>query len=204
MKTKYMSRIEAVRLPVSRLVALFMVILLFIAKPQDLPEPVENLLLAIGLALAGLGAFGRLWCSVYIAGRKTRELVTEGPYSLCRNPLYLFSLIGALGVALTTHSLTIFLLVAVFFLLYYPGVIHSEEAKMRLLHGVSFERYCAATPAFLPRHLSLQGETFRLVDVRLFRTHMSEAIWFIFVIALLALLNILHESGILPTLLTIY
>ena len=54
----------------------------------------------IGYALIGVGAVGRMWCGVYIAGRKNKELCQDGPYSLCRNPLYVFSFIGTVGVAL--------------------------------------------------------------------------------------------------------
>src|SRR5262245_36841884 len=38
------------------------------------------------------GAGARFWATLYIGGRKERELVTDGPYSLCRHPLYLGSL----------------------------------------------------------------------------------------------------------------
>ena len=54
----------------------------------------------VGLAGTGAACAGRLWCSVYIAGKKNRELVKVGPYSVCRNPLYFFSLVGAIGAAL--------------------------------------------------------------------------------------------------------
>ena len=34
-----------------------------------------------------LGLSVRIWSILYIGGRKSQELVTDGPYSLCRNPL---------------------------------------------------------------------------------------------------------------------
>src|SRR6185503_11217281 len=50
----------------------------------------------IGMVFIGLCVVGRIWCSLYIGGRKNFELIQDGPYSLVRNPLYLFSVIAAL------------------------------------------------------------------------------------------------------------
>jgi hypothetical protein len=35
--------------------------------------------------IAAVASLGRMWCSLYIAGSKDKELITNGPYSLCRN-----------------------------------------------------------------------------------------------------------------------
>src|ERR1700759_4235786 len=39
----------------------------------------------------------RFWATLYIGGRKPDVVVDEGPYSVCRNPLYLGSLLIAVG-----------------------------------------------------------------------------------------------------------
>ena len=41
---------------------------------------------------------------LYVGGRKNAELVTTGPYSMMRNPLYFFSLLGVAGVGAQTGS----------------------------------------------------------------------------------------------------
>lgn len=204
MQKKYASLVEAARIPVTRGAAAIMLALLFFASPRAISADLVALLKMAGFVLAAMGAIGRLWCSVYIGGRKTHELVMEGPYALCRNPLYFFSLIGALGVAMTAHSLTIFLLVAVFFSIYYPGVIRSEESKLRPLYGKAFDDYCASTPAFFPRKFGNLSETPRMVEVRLFRKHMGEAIWFILAAALISGVDMLHAHGILPSFFTMF
>lgn len=50
-----------------------------------------NLPAALGLFLAAIAAMARIWCAVYIEGHKTKTIITMGPYSMCRNPRYLFS-----------------------------------------------------------------------------------------------------------------
>ena len=47
-----------------------------------------------GVLLIAIAILGRAWCTLYIGGRKAQELTDSGPYSLSRNPLYVFSFIG--------------------------------------------------------------------------------------------------------------
>src|SRR6476660_1715925 len=64
-------------------------ILTSFSAPTFAPRDPLNLafdLLGWGAFLGGTAL--RLWATGYVGGRKRRELVTEGPYSLCRNPLY--------------------------------------------------------------------------------------------------------------------
>src|SRR5262245_64205860 len=51
----------------------------------------------IGIVAIVICILGRTWASLYIAGRKIEQFVTEGPYSVVRNPLYFFSIIGDAG-----------------------------------------------------------------------------------------------------------
>jgi protein-S-isoprenylcysteine O-methyltransferase Ste14 len=104
----------------------------------------------VGMILAVLGAVGRLWCSSYIAGNKNARLVTEGPYSLCRNPLYFFSLIGGLGISLASETLAIPAVFAIGFALLYPGVIRREEATLAQRFPGAFAVYASQVPRFWP------------------------------------------------------
>ena len=52
-----------------------------------------------------LGIVGRLWSTLYIGGRKSAEVVTGGPYSMTRNPLYVFSTLAAAGVGAQMGSI---------------------------------------------------------------------------------------------------
>jgi len=169
---------------------------------QPGPFSSAGLLLA-ALILTSLAAVGRLWCSLYIAGYKKSCLVMEGPYAMCRNPLYFFSMLGAAGVALCTHTITIPVLVLISFAVYYPNVIRAEEADLTRIHGAPFQAYRDAVPAFFPRWSLLQEPDTYQVKPRVFRNHMGSAVWFILAIGLIAFLHAARTAG-LPTLITLY
>ncbi len=109
---------------------------------------------AIGLALIAICIIGRAWCSLYIGGRKKAEIVDRGPYSITRNPLYVFSFMGAFGMGALTGSATIammFLLIAV---AVFAATVRREEAWLSSTFGEVFAAYVARTPRFWP-NLSL-------------------------------------------------
>lgn len=161
-------------------------------------------ILCAALVLTSLAAVGRLWCSLYIAGYKKSSLVTDGPYAMCRNPLYFFSMLGALGVTLMTCTLTIPVLVLVSFAIYYPTVVRAEEADLVRIHGAPFEAYRSRTPAFLPKWSLLKEPDTYQVKPRVFYNHMGSAVWFILAIGVIALLQAGRADGRIPALLSLF
>jgi protein-S-isoprenylcysteine O-methyltransferase Ste14 len=110
-----------------------------------------------GLVLYALGSLaitsavlGRLWCYVYNAGRRDQVVITEGPYSLCRNPIYLFSILTSVGVGLIAQSLLLAVLFGGAATVFYLHIIRGEEAKMSHLHGATYERYLGTTRRMIP------------------------------------------------------
>lgn len=156
---------------------------------QDLRPGVAGLLYGAGLLLVAVASGGRSWCSLYVSGRKDAQLTTDGPYSLCRNPLYLFSAIGAIGVGLCTRTLTAPLLLIALFALYYPGIIRREEGRLSVLFGEDYRRYCASTPRFFPSARGWREPETWQVNPRRFRRHLVDDAMFIWVAALLAVIE---------------
>jgi protein-S-isoprenylcysteine O-methyltransferase Ste14 len=79
-----------------------------------------------------IAILGRAWSTRYIGERKANLLVTEGPYSVSRNPLYLFSFLGA-----QTGSLLIAIFAAGTVPIFRP-VIKREEAAPQILFGETY------------------------------------------------------------------
>jgi protein-S-isoprenylcysteine O-methyltransferase Ste14 len=165
---------------------------------------VEGALFLAGCVLVGVATIGRLWCSVYICGYKTKSLVTTGPYSLCRNPLYFFSAIGAIGVGLTTETFTLPLVLAVLFAIFYPLVIRAEEANLEKVHGAAYRDYASAVPRFWPRTLRVREADQYLVVPAKFRKAMFDAVWFIWLVGLVQLVEELHDAGVLHAVVRLY
>jgi len=190
---------ERLRKPVSALLGLALVGYLIFSRPMHFAELPSEVLELIGFGMIFVAALGRVWCAVFINGRKNRELCTGGPYALCRNPLYFFSLLGLVGVCFAAQSLSGGLIAATLFLLYYHFVIGSEEKRLHSLFGPAFEQYCQTTPRLWP-HLSKGDPPVLLaVDSRLFLRSLNEVVWFLFSIIAVEAIEFLKASGRIPT-----
>jgi protein-S-isoprenylcysteine O-methyltransferase Ste14 len=152
-----------------------------------------------GIVLAAIGMVGRIWCLTYSSGYKSSELVTQGPYSVCRNPLYFFSFVGLVGIGLATETFTLTLVLIAFFALVYPAVIAGEEEFLRGKFGQSYIAYCERTPRFFPRRrLFVEPESY-VVQPRTLRRSLGGVIWFIGLPVAIQLLVSLRAAGVLGT-----
>ena len=127
-----------------------------------------------GLALVGLATVGRLWCSLYISGYKQAQLVTAGPYSISRNPLYFFSLLGFAGIGLATETLTFAAVMVAATLAAYPAVIRDEEQTLHEKFGAAFVEYCERTPRLFPDFGKFTEPESWTVSPRIFRRSMGD------------------------------
>ena len=93
-----------------------------------------------------------LWLRGYAAGyvKKNAELTVTGPYAYTRNPLYLGSMMIAVGFAAASGLWVIPIVLAGLFLAIYIPTILSEEAFLRGQFA-EFDAYAAKVPRLLPR-----------------------------------------------------
>ena len=194
------------RIVFSQIMALLLVASILLSQSHWAVESkvAATIMYMIGLSLVGLASAGRMWCSLYIAGYKTNVLVTEGPYSMSRNPLYFFSLLGGVGVGLTTETILFPSAIALFFALYYPYTIRNEEKRLIQEHGERFSEYLHKTPLFFPKLSLLKEPLEYVVKPVLFRKHMLDAMWFVWIVALMRAIEGLHSSQVLPVWFSVY
>lgn len=197
--------VERMRIPFTRIVALLLFSLLTVCSSEwENISFSSSIFFLAGCILIGIASFGRLWCSLYIAGYKDSMLVSLGPYSMSRNPLYFFSIIGGVDVGLATETLLIPCCIMGLFLIYYPSVIRSEEERLSDLFGERYKQYCMTTPSLFPKLSLLRESEDYCVNAKVFRKHIFGALWFVWLVGILELIEAFHEAGILPTYFAIY
>ena len=118
------------------------VVVLVLARPTA-----SSILLGLPLALVGEAI--RIWASGHI--EKTQKLATGGPYAHARHPLYVGSVLLALGVAVASASVWVVLAVAVYFLAFFPAVMREESEFLAKKFPEEFAAWAAEVPPFWPR-----------------------------------------------------
>jgi protein-S-isoprenylcysteine O-methyltransferase Ste14 len=96
------------------------------------------------------GMIIRFWATLYIGGRKGSLVICEGPYSLCRHPLYVGTFLISLSAAVMLGSPTVFVAVVLLGVAYARVVIPAEEQHLIELLGDDYRAYCRNIPRLLP------------------------------------------------------
>jgi protein-S-isoprenylcysteine O-methyltransferase Ste14 len=167
------------------------------------PELVHAVLKTLGITALVACFVGRFWCALYIGGRKNQELVTAGPYSLVRNPLYLSSFVGLIGVGLISEMMSFLAVSALCFAIYYRKVVGREEAHLIEIHGAAFQDYCRQVRRWIPKP-SAWREAERLeIRPRVIFAHLRDTSAFFSAFLFFELTDVLHDLSIVPVILTL-
>ena len=151
----------------------------------------------VGAGLIFVCICGRTWCSLYIGGRKNYELVMTGPYSVSRNPLYVFSILGALGIGAQFGAVSVALLAGVCAWAVHMLVVRQEERLLLAEYGDVYAGYLAEVPRFFPRFSLWKNVDVLEVRPRAFARTFGDACIFISAIPGAAAIDLLHNLGLL-------
>lgn len=177
-------------------------LLVFVPGPRLFESPVTAAL--VGFAVAGLGQCVRAatigFKYVIRGGRNRRvyaeDLVTEGLYRQCRNPMYVGNLLILFGVSIASNSWGCALTAIPLFLFIYVAIVAAEEDFLRRKFGPAYDEFCADVPRWLPRLRGLRDSVrglrfhWRRVLLKEYGTPLG---WMVG-IAVLAIYN-LHQDG---------
>lgn len=128
-----------------------------IALHSPLPRYVAVRLVFVVAALLTVAAAGiRTWASAYLHSHivhdtalHSENLVADGPYRYLRNPLYLGTILLAIGMGLMANREGFFIIVIGMIVITYR-LLFREEAQLLASQGESYRRYLQAVPRMIP------------------------------------------------------
>ncbi len=97
----------------------------------------------------GFALLASAW-RVLFAAQQAHRLATEGPYAYVRHPQYDAFILIMLGFLLQWPTLLTLVMFPVLAWMY-VHLARQEETEVSAEFGEAYARYCARTPAFLPR-----------------------------------------------------
>lgn len=174
--------------------------LAFVTRSSLAEGSLHEALEAVGLGLIVICIVGRSWCSLYIGGRKKAEIVNRGPYSISRNPLYVFSFMGAFGVGAQTGSLTLAALFLALTVAVFYATVRREEAWLSEAFGPVYAAYRARTPRFWPDFSKWHDEGMLEIKPAFFLTTLRDGLVFLLAVPLFESVEKLQDIGWLAAL----
>lgn len=188
-----------------RVAAVLLIAMLLVSESVWLQGSLYSKMLPVlGFTLVVLCVLGRIWSSIYIVGHKNEEVIMTGPYSLCRHPLYFFTLLGAAGVGLESGSLLFTVLLLLVFLVCYPFVILNEEEKLRTKFGPTYVEYCRKVPRFWIRPGSYRQPEKLTLNLSVYQRSLRDSFWFLATVPFFAMIDILHDYEVIPVLFSVF
>lgn len=152
----------------------------------------------LGLFLIAACIVGRTWCTLYIGGHKKRRLTVHGPYSVVRNPLYVFTIMGTAGLGAQSGSLFVTLFFAASAAALFLLVVRQEERFLASTFGNDFITYARRVPRFWPRFSLWQEASEIFVNPYLVRRSFLDSCVFLIGLPLAELVNEMHDDGWFP------
>lgn len=207
--TAYLSKLATYfvqyRMRSTRILLTLVILLMLFTHPVFNPNHFfEHICDWTGYFFIIIACLGRAFSAAFICGTKNEQLSTQGPFSMVRNPLYVFSYFGTVGVGLLSGHVIIFLMLLALFFTYYPEVVKHEEAFLSEKFGAEYEAYCHAVPRWVPRQWSLKlPETITVYPALLLKTMVDSSLFFL-VFPLVESIETLQKIGFLPTFFPLY
>ncbi len=159
------------------------------APHEDLHEALE----VVGYLFVVICALGRIYTTAFLGGFKNRRVVNYGPFSVVRNPLYVFSLIGIIGISLMSLHLSVMLFAPAAIFIIYFFLVRREESHLGATLGDDYDRYCETTPRFIPALTRHHQPEIIPVNTKLLQRAVLDAFWWFIPFPLFELIDLIQH-----------
>jgi protein-S-isoprenylcysteine O-methyltransferase Ste14 len=146
---------------------IFPIFYLLLFTPAPLLTERRTTILIVGFLIGAVGQTVRVATVglkyIIRGGRRRRvyaeDLVTDGIFAHCRNPLYVGNILILLGLGVMANSLLFLVVAAPLFVFMYAAIVRAEEDYLGRRFGDAFRRYTEDVNRWIPSLRGL-GETF--------------------------------------------
>lgn len=163
----------------------------------------------IGIFCLFIGIIGRIYSTLYIGGMKNegkdgKSFINDGIYSICRNPLYLFSFIAFIGILFIKGQMLLLIFSIICYLIIYHLTILGEEAFLSEKFGDDYKEFLKTTPRFFPKFSSFKYSD--KVEFRPLFLHkeLRRAFVWLFAALIIYIITILQDNGFIKVFFHIY
>jgi protein-S-isoprenylcysteine O-methyltransferase Ste14 len=116
------------------------------------------------------------------------QLVTEGVFNHCRNPLYVGNILMLVGVGILINSLLFICVFIPLFLFIYQAIVLAEENFLRKKFGQQFNAYCARVSRWMINFRNI-GKTISSMYFNgkrwLIKEYNTQTVWLLGIIVIL-------------------
>ena len=153
-----------------------------------------------GYFLISIAAMGRVYSTAFLGGFKNGKIINYGPFSVCRNPLYLFSFIGVCGISLISNHIVVMAIMPLGFLAIYIPLIKREEVYLIDKFGKDYTNYMKKTPRLFPKFSLYHAPAEVPMTPRTLLNSLKDAVMWFLAFPLIEIIEWLQNAGYLKPL----
>jgi protein-S-isoprenylcysteine O-methyltransferase Ste14 len=158
-----------------------------------------DILETTGVFLIIGAVLGRFWAILYIGAVKNKMVMQDGPYSICRHPLYFFSTMGVVGFGLMLGSFVLAAVLGGVAFVILSRTAAREEGFLRAEFGPAYEVYAARVPRIWPKLSLFQAEPTVTSSLIAVHTNFFDALVFLAFIPLAEIMEEVKQAALWPT-----
>lgn len=204
-KNKFFTFIKVKRTKI--LLTLCLIFLLLVAMSESkwkYESAFSTFIEVLGLVFIVSFIIGRSWSILYIGNKKNASLVTQGPYTMTRNPLYFFSLVGVIGMGLLTKSLLYTAGMGILMYAYLSYIIRCEETDLQRLFPEDYHGYKTKVPRLFPALLKYTETKEVTFSPKALKKTFRESLFILLFVPYLQIVEWAQENDVLPVLISLY
>jgi protein-S-isoprenylcysteine O-methyltransferase Ste14 len=191
---------QKIRIAILRIFFLLAIpLILFTRSAWMDPDWLFDLFELTGVFMIIGAVLGRFWAILYIGALKNKVVMQDGPYSICRHPLYFFSTMGVVGFGLMLGSFILAGVLGGVAFVILSRTAAREEGFLRTEFGPAYDAYAARVPRIWPKLSLFQAEPTVTSSLIAVRTNFFDALVFLAFIPLAELMEGIKEAALWPT-----